>query len=243
VRVVVTRAEHQAGEMASRLRAIGAEPLLLPVISIEPPDDGGAALHAAMQQVDDYDWLVVTSVNTVERLTSFLPVANVRIAAIGPGTADALRSAGCDVDLVPGEFVAESLVASFPSGAGRVLLPRAEVARDVLPDGLRRKGWDVDVVTAYRTVNVKPPADLLDAALHADVITFTAPSTVRAFLEFSGDVRLPTVVCIGPVTAAAAREAGLTVAAVADEHTIDGLVETLSAFCHPGEGDSRTSGT
>ena len=127
--------------------------------------------------------------------------------------------------------MAESLLEAFPTppaDGGRVLLARAAVARDTLPDGLRAAGWDVDVVEAYRTVPARPDAALLDAAAAADVVTFTSSSTVTRYLEVAGPDRVPpTVACIGPVTAATAGEAGLTVTVEATEHTIPGLVRAL----------------
>ena len=137
-------------------------------------------------------------------------------------------------DLVPEEFVAESLLDAMPAGptdrSGRVLLARAAVARDVLPDGLRARGWEVDVVEAYRTVPAAADPDVLAAAAAADAITFTSSSTVTHYLDLAGaDQVPPTVVCIGPVTAETARSHGLGVTAVAAEHTIDGLVEVLTA--------------
>jgi uroporphyrinogen III methyltransferase/synthase len=187
--------------------------------------------------VGSYDWLVLTSVNGVDRFFSELPdsraLGAVRVAAIGRGTADALRRYRVVADLVPEEFVAESLLDAMPAGppdrTGRVLLARAAVARDVLPEGLRARGWEVDVIEAYRTVPAVPdPADLA-AAAGADAITFTSSSTVTHYLDLAGTDRVPpTVVCIGPVTAETARSHGLEVSAVADEHTIDGLVDALT---------------
>jgi uroporphyrinogen III methyltransferase/synthase len=227
-RVVVTRAPHQSAELVERLEAVGAVPLIMPVIDITDPDDGGEALEVAFANMPRYDWLVVTSVNTVDRFLMFEPHPGLRIAAIGPGTAERLRDEHLQVDLVPPEFVAESLLEEFPDGNGRVLLPRAAVARDVLPDGLRAKGWRVDVVDAYKTVAVQPPAEVVEQALTSDVVTFTAPSTVRAFLQASAG-RHPSgvVACIGPVTETALREADVKVDVVAPSHTIDGLVEAL----------------
>jgi uroporphyrinogen-III synthase len=156
------------------------------------------------------------------------------VAAIGPGTADALRRFGVVPDLIPDRFVAESLVDAFPAGAGKVLLPRAAVARDVLITGLGTKGWSVTVVAAYRTRRVEPSASALAEAAKADAITFTSSSTVTNFLDVAGlDAVPPVVACIGPVTAATARDAGLTVDVVAEEHTIHGLVDALvSALAH-----------
>jgi uroporphyrinogen-III synthase len=237
-RVVVTRARDQASDLVERLHRLGAETIELPAITIDDPDDGGAALRGAALQVGHYDWVIFTSANAVDRFCANLHdarwLAGVRVAAIGPGTADALRRFGVVADLIPEHFVAESLIEAFPFGNGQVLLPRAAVARDVLPESLRAKGWRVDVVEAYRTRPVEPPPSALAEAAKADAITFTSSSTVTNFLHVAGlDAIPPVVVCIGPVTAATAREAGLTVDVVAGEHTINGLVEALvSALGH-----------
>jgi uroporphyrinogen III methyltransferase/synthase len=225
VRVLVTRAREQASELSRRLRDLGAMPIELPAIELVDPVDA-VALADAAARVGEYDWVVFTSANTVAR---FLPlVGDARrfgtacIAAIGPGTAVALRARSLEADLVPPEAVAESVLAVFPNGPGRVLLPRAAVARDVLPDGLREKGWEVDVVEAYRTVPAPAPAE----APQADAITFTSSSTVTNFVALGLPVP-PVVACIGPVTAATAEELGLKVDVVASPHTIEGLVEAL----------------
>ena len=220
-RIVVTA----PGRLADRLRALGATVIECPVIAIEPNavDD---------ISVDGYDWLAFTSANAVKHFCPDLPRSEPgrsgqKVAAVGPGTAAALRERGIDVDLVPGEAVAEALVAAFPGGPGRVLLPQAEAARPTLADGLRGKGWDVDVVALYRTVAVPlSDAQRADAAT-ADAVTFTSASTVTNYLDAGGTVP-PVVVCIGPVTAEAARERGLEVSTVADPHTIDGLVAALA---------------
>src|SRR5207302_2265644 len=173
-----------------------------------------------------YDWVVFTSANAVERFLTLVPDArslgSAKVAAIGPGTAEALARFGIRPDVVPDRFVAESLLDGFPGGPGRVLLPRAADAREVLPDGLAAKGWQVDVVEAYRTVAGSPAPAALDGAAQADAITFTSSSTLTNYLEVAGAGRVPpVVVCIGPVTAETATAAGLTVDAVADQHTID----------------------
>ena len=239
-RVVVTRTRTQASDLVARLHDLGAETIELPVIDIADPTDGGAALRAAATRVHEYDWVVFTSANAVTRLLPLLRDARAlgaaRVAAIGPGTADALRSYNVEADLVPPEFVAESLLDAFDAGSGRVLLPRAAVARDVLPDGLRAKGWDVDVVEAYRTVRPTTDQRALDAVAAADAITFTSSSTVTNFVEVAGTGRVPDIVaCIGPITAETARKAGLRVDVVAGTHTIGGLVEALGeAFATRG---------
>jgi uroporphyrinogen-III synthase len=133
--------------------------------------------------------------------------------------------------------VAESLLDAFPPGPGRVLLPRAAVARDVLPAGLAERGYTVDVVEAYRTVIGRPSSEALGAAATASAVTFTSSSTVTNFLAVAGDLPVPPVVaCIGPVTADTARAAGLTVDVVAAEHTIDGLVAALVGALGPDPG-------
>jgi uroporphyrinogen III methyltransferase/synthase len=236
--VVVTRARAQAPALSSRLRELGAAVVEVPVIEIGDAADGGAARRAAAARVGSYDWLVLTSVNGVDRFFAEIPdsrvLGRVKVAAIGRGTADALRRYRVVADLVPEEFVAESLLDAMPAGptdrAGRVLLARAAVARDVLPEGLRARGWEVDVVEAYRTVPAAADPDVLVAASAADAITFTSSSTVTHYLDLAGAERVPpTVVCIGPVTAETARSHGLAVTAVAQEHTIDGLVAALTA--------------
>jgi uroporphyrinogen III methyltransferase/synthase len=233
-RVVVTRARAQASELASRLRALGADAIELPVIAIEDPDDGGTALRECARRVGEYDWVAFTSTNGVHRFFALVPdtrvLGGVRVAAIGPGTADALAGYRVVADLVPIDFVAEALLAAFPPEPGRLLLPRAAVARDTLPDGLRAKGWDVDVVDAYRTTAGHPTPEQRAAAAGADVVAFTSSSTVERYLELMGPDRVPPVVaCIGPITAATARAHGITVTVEAAVHTIDGLVDALVA--------------
>lgn len=231
-RVVVTRTRTQASDLVARLHDLGAETIEMPVIEIGDPADGGAALRGAAARAHEYAWVVFTSANAVTRFVPLLRDArafgSACVAAIGPGTADALRTYNVEADLVPHEFVAESLLDAFDDGPGRVLLPRAAVARDVLPDGLRAKGWDVDVVEAYRTVRPTIDQAALDAVATADAITFTSSSTVANFVDVAGTDRVPDIVaCIGPITAETARNAGLRVDVVAGEHTIAGLVAAL----------------
>ncbi|MEJ7844481.1 MAG: uroporphyrinogen-III C-methyltransferase [Acidimicrobiales bacterium] len=239
--VVVTRTRAQASTLVAGLRELGAEPVELATIRVETAADGGAALRAAVAHVGRYDWLVLTSPNGVERTFAELPdtraLGGVRVAAIGPSTAAALARYRVVPDLVPERFVAESLLAAFPpppGGTGHVLLARAAVARDVLPDGLRAMGWEVDVVEAYRTVAAPAePAELTRAAA-ADVITFTSSSTVERYLELAGPDRVPpTIACIGPVTAATARAHGLHVDIEAPVHTVAGLLDALVAHLTP----------
>lgn len=254
--VVVTRASEQAGGLLDRLVASGADVVAAPTIEILDPADGGAALIEALAGPVSYDWLVVTSPNGAARVLDAMGHTGgaartgslgdgVRVAAIGPGTAEVLAGAGRSVDLQPERFVAESLLDAFgdpPPGGGRVLVARAAVARDVLPDGLRARGWTVDVVDAYRTVGVRYDDDTRARVGAADAITFTSSSTVRNFVDAMGGPGPalahvpPVVVCIGPVTAATARELGFLVTAVAEEHTIDGLVNSLVDAVLPPTG-------
>jgi uroporphyrinogen III methyltransferase / synthase len=241
-RVVVTRASEQAGELVMRLQAQGAATVEVPAIEIREPADGGAALSAAVDRLAGYDWVVLTSPNGARRLLDAIrdrgrdarAFAGARLAAIGPGTAEALASANLVVDLVPPRFVAESLLDAFPAptaAGGRLLLVRAAVARDVLPEGLRGRGWDVDVVEAYRTEQAPLSEEQAAAVAAADVVTFTSSSTVSNFLAALGGRAIPpAVVAIGPITAATARDHGLAVDVEAEVHTIDGLVDALVAW-------------
>jgi uroporphyrinogen III methyltransferase/synthase len=230
--VVVTRTAEQAGELSGRLRRLGAQVLEVPTIAVTEPADGGAALRDAVARVADYEWVVLTSPNGARRFCAELrdgrDLAGVRLAAIGPGTADVLAEHHLVCDLVPERFVAEGLLEVFPAPSGRntVLLARAEVARDVLPEGLAAAGWDVDVVTAYRTQPAQVTPETAEQVAAADAITFTSSSTVTNFIATGAPVP-PVVAAIGPVTAATAQEAGLTVTVEAGVHTLDGLVDAL----------------
>ena len=233
--IVVTRAREQASELRARLEALGAEVIELPAIDIEPVD-------FALPELSAYDWIVFTSVNGVRAFfergidvagLDARALASLRVAAIGPGTARDLRARGVRADLVPERFVAESLLDAFPAptGGGRVLLARAEQARDVLPEGLTERGYTVDVLAVYRTTRAAPdPAALARVQSGAvDAVTFTSSSTVDNFCATVGTVPgpQPLVVSIGPVTSATVVGHGLRVDAEATEHTIDGVVAAL----------------
>ncbi|MDE0652483.1 MAG: uroporphyrinogen-III synthase [bacterium] len=238
-RILVVRPAAQGLASAEVLRAAGAEPVLAPLIELLPPTDGGIALAAAVRRLAGYDWLVLTSANGVRRFAEALSgddlPGGLRIAAIGPATAAELGEMGAEVSLLPERFVAEALVDAFPpsgepAGAGRVLVVRAEVARDVLPAGLRAKGWSVDVVAAYRArprVLAEPERA---AVATCDTVIFTSPSVVEAFCDQPEPLSVPqTVAAIGPVTASAARRRNLTVHIEATEYTVEGLVAALVA--------------
>ena len=237
-RVVVTRPKGQAGALRSALQAAGAEVIDVPIIEITEPADEGAALREAAASLASYDWVVVTSRNGARRLLDVVSDARVfggaRVAAIGPGTAAALRTAHITADLQPDRYVAEALVEAFPpppTGGGRVLLVRAAVARDVVPDGLRQAGWNVDVVDAYRTIGRAVDDEQRAAVTAADIVTFTSSSTVEHFVQaFGVDAGATLVACIGPVTAATAKKHGLHVDVIAAVHSVNGLVDELVRF-------------
>lgn len=235
LRVVVTRTREQASSLVAQLEACGVVPIEVPVIATAEPADGGLALTAAVESLGAGDWVAVTSPTGAERFCAALSASTVldgvRFAAVGPSTAAVLERHGITPDLLPPQFVAESLLDVFPSppvGGGRVVLARAAVGRDVLPGGLVRAGWAVDVVEAYRTVPTTITDGQRSEVASADVVTFTASSTVERFIDLVGIGAVPpTVAVIGPITAATAREQGLVVDVEAAEHTIPGLVAAL----------------
>ncbi len=233
--IVVTRAREQASGLAERLRRSGAAVVEVPTVALIDPADGGTALGEAAAGLAEFDWVVFASTNAVERLWAHVNDARAfgscRLAAVGAATADALAAHGLRPDLVPsGLATAEALAAALPSGNGRVLLPQADRAQPTLAEGLAGKGWQVDVVEAYRTVTAAPVPAKLTAAADADAITFTSGSTVTGYLAVAGNPPAvpPVVVTIGPRTTAAAREAGLTVTAEAAEATIEALAEAVA---------------
>ena len=245
-RVVVTRATAMPGTLADLLRARGADVIEAPSTAIEALDP--AAIDEAVQQLASYDWLVLTSVVGVRFFREALDragldtrsLASTDIAVIGPSTARALGEMGLKPDLVPPRFVAESLLEVMRATEGmrgaRVLYAGAEDARPVLADGLRELGAIVDVVATYRSriVTEGPEVEALRADLDrrgADFVTFTSASSVSGFVAQVGADRAAKVnaISIGPVTSAAAREAGITVVAEAASATIPGVVEALTA--------------
>jgi uroporphyrinogen-III synthase len=228
--------------LSERLRAVGAEPIICAMIKSAPPLDW-APLDRALERLKHYDWVIFTSANGVrsffERATvlerSTEELRDRRIGAVGRATAKALEEHGEPVDFVPDEYVAEAIVAGIGDIAGRrILLPRADIARKVLVEGLEAKGALVDDVIAYRTLPADPGNDLLPSGV--DIATFTSASAVRNFVVWLGDrpaheVLIGAVIaCIGPITARAAEEAGLGVDVVAPEHTLDGLIRAVITF-------------
>jgi uroporphyrinogen III methyltransferase/synthase len=239
-RIVVTRDRNQASDLAEPLESLGAEALLLPAIEIRDPSDP-KPLDEAIARLDSYDWLIFTSANGVRHFVSMLDKSSrdlrslkARICAIGPATKAAVEALHLKVDLMPQEYVAESLVEAFSTEsleASRILLPRAAVARDLVPRELSRRGAAVDVVEAYQTL---APADLaqrtraiLDRKPHW--ITFTSSSTVTNFIAAAGREALTQtkIASIGPITSATLREHGIEPTVEAQLHTVGGLVEAI----------------
>jgi uroporphyrinogen III methyltransferase / synthase len=238
-RIVVTRARPQASGFAATLRALGAEVVELPAIRIEPRIETEEVKRVA-GGVGAYDLLCLTSPNGVRLLFEAMEhagldaraLAGVTVAAIGPGTARALAERGVLADVVPERFVAEGLIEALEDeevAGARVLVARAAEARDVLPDALRERGAEVDVLALYETVREQPGAEKIEAAQSADYITFTSSSTVTNLAEALGD-RFPNaarIVSIGPITSETIRARGLEVDVEAERHDIDGLLEAL----------------
>ena len=234
-RIVVTRAKGQAGGLAARLEALGACVIEIPTIEIQPPADP-APLDRAIANLGSYDWLIFTSANGVryfmdrlDRSAADLRSLRARICAIGPATRAAVEALHLKVDLMGTEYVAESLLEAFAAydlSGKRVLLPRAAVARDVIPAELATRGAQVDVVEAYRTVAPESTEPFPDAI---DAITFTSSSTVQNFVSLYGAEALHGVkaISIGSITTRTALSLGVEIAAEAQPFTVDGLLEAI----------------
>jgi uroporphyrinogen III methyltransferase/synthase len=241
-RIVVTRAREQADTLSARLRALGAEAIELPTIEIRPAADY-APLDNAIAQLESYDWLIFTSANGVrffldrlDRSAVDLRSLRAHLCAIGPATRTAIESLHLKVDVMGKEYVAEGLLEAFAAhdlAGKRVLLPRAAVARDLVPDELTRRGAHVDVVEAYRTMApedaARRAAEVFGAPHKPDCITFTSSSTVQNFVNLAGAAALEgvKVVSIGPITSRTARDLGIHIAAEAKVFTTEGLVEAV----------------
>jgi uroporphyrinogen-III synthase len=252
IRVLVGRARHQASALSSALRMRGAEVLEIPFIEIRQPRSY-KPLDEALQKLNGYDWMILTSVNGVEAVWSRLKKLGLdvrkpkrlKIAAIGPATRSAIEKRGFKVDVVPKQYVAEAVVKSLRSRVKgkRVLLARAREARDVIPEELRKAGALVDVVEAYETVVPKSGQARLKAALkdknqRPHVITFTSPSTVKNFVallnldpkcKFSRELDNVRLASIGPITSGTLRKLGFEVHIEAMQYTIPGLVAAIVA--------------
>ncbi len=242
-RVLVTRAAHQAGKLSDGLRALGAEPVEVPVLEIQPPASY-EPLDVALRHLGSYDWLILTSANTVyalvERVAALgivTPSSNPKVAAIGSSTAQAARDAGFTVNLTPESYVAESMVRILQGqiSGKRFLLARAAVARDVIPGALREAGAMVDEVDAYQ--NVVPeaaPQQLRQAiAQGLDAATFTSSSSATHLAEVAraAGILFPfagvPAVSIGPITSETLRELAWPPADEGDPHDIPGLLEAV----------------
>ncbi len=240
--MLVTRPERQAEQMVAALRAHGAEPVTFPATRIDPPGDGGAALARAARDLERFDWVVASSANAVERLAVAAEAAGLDRAAlgvprwgcVGPGTAGALRDLQVEPAVVAERYHAEGLLEALPLAGlrgKRVLLPLAAGARAILREGLEAAGAEVTAVEAYRSVPDGRGARGVRERLHRgeiDVVTFTASSSVEAFIDTVGrDTGGALVAVIGPATGATAESMGMQVGVVARQHTIEGLIESL----------------
>lgn len=246
IKVVITRPISQSEEIAKSLTEAGFEAILFPVIEIQGEEDK-RALDQALNQLSQYDWVIFTSVNGVrlffdrlhERNLPF-PVAGstpLKVAAIGPKTAQAVQQRGVSVDWMPTEYVAEAILPGLGDLNGKwVLLPRAKIARPALPNAIQKAGGIVHEIALYQTSLVEVDQKSLAVfSQGVDWITFTSPSTVRHFVEILEDHQIdpfhlagnPKIACIGPITAQAAHAAGYGVELVAEEYTAAGLVKAL----------------
>ena len=248
-RIVITRTREQSRVLAERLTELGAEPVICPAIAIVPPKSYDA-LDSAIRNVARYDWIIFASANSVRAFSERFALAGklstllgrLRIAAVGSATAKALSERLRAPDFTPNLFKADAILALIGNVRGqRILLPSADIARDVLANGLRARGADVDVVEAYRTVAAPRIAELAETvrSCTADAVMFASPSGVRYALQALNDMGLtpaslsaqsnrPAFICIGDVTASAARQLGLPVDATAAEHTTEGLVAAIT---------------
>ena len=226
-RVVITRAETDALPLARRLEGLGAIPLVVPAILVEYADP--APLDAALANIRDYQWIIFTSRHGVEAVFRRISaIQGPRVAAIGPTTTAELQSHGLQPDLVPDVHVAEAILEKLGDVRGsRILLPRADIARRQIADVLRERGATVDDIPVYHT---GPAPGARPDLRGVDAVTFTSSSTVKNFLAAGPVPPGAKVVCIGPITAATAREYGLNVTEVAGSYTEDGIVAALLAL-------------
>lgn len=246
--IIVTRAREQASQLTAKLEELGANCIEAPVIKIAPPSDDYAGMDKAIAQIGTYDWLIFTSVNGVDRFFARLhqkgldtrALAKAKFAAIGSATAKKLRENGIIADKIPKMFRAEGVLEVLKDDIWdgvKILLPRAQKAREALPEGLEQMGAKVDVVEAYCTKMMDDEKDIIKHMLKegkADMITFTSSSTVDNLLKLIDDdktlLNKTAKACIGPITARTCAQHGLTVDVEADVYTIDGLVNKIKNF-------------
>lgn len=251
MKILITRPQAQSLAFAEGLRKAGMEPVAFPVIEIQPIENN-VALQRALLKLACYEWVVFTSVNGVDVVwetlhglgVSAVP-EKVRLAAIGPKTAEALRARGMSPAFVPQEYVAEAILPGLGDLQGRwVLLPRAEIARQALPEAILRAGGVPHEIAVYRTLPALiDPRGLAALSSGVDVVTLTSPSTVQNFVTLVRSAGLdplalpgdPAFACIGPITEQAARMEGLPRRIVADEYTTEGLIRAIQTFI-PREG-------
>lgn len=242
MKVLITRPRAQADDFAEKLRSAGFEPIFFPVIEIQPIENN-VALERALDKLYCYEWVIFTSVNAVEVVFDKRPplplgdASGLRVAAIGPKTAETLQTRGITPDFVPEEYVAEAILPGLGDLQGRwVLLPRAEIARAELPKAILNAGGIAHEITVYRTLPAEIDMDGLNALNSGvDVVTFTSASTVENFFTLVRQHELdpmslpnnPLFACIGPITEQAAIEAGFQNILVAKEYTTDGLIEVI----------------
>jgi uroporphyrinogen III methyltransferase/synthase len=250
-RIVVTRAREQASGFLAGLAELGAECIEFPTIEVVPPESWDS-LDRAIEAIESYHWLLFTSVNGVRYFLRRLKalekdvrdLKGLKIGAIGPKTAEVWQRFGIRPDLMPGEYRAEAVVADFQKWGvkgARILLPRAESAREILPEELQKMGAHVDVVSAYRTV--KPDHDTVQVREMfekgaIDMVTFTSSSTVNNFVQMfeahgqklKNWMSSMAVACIGPITAKTAQENGFTVSLVPADYTVESLTDSIVQY-------------
>ncbi len=245
--ILVTRTREQASDLSQRLKELGANPIEFPAIEVIPPESWVEVDHC-LKKLDEYDWIIFTSANGVrfflERLLALgMDIRDLRgpqICAIGPKTAEGLEALKVRVDYIPVEYRAEAILAGLRKEnwpGKRVLIPRARMARDILPEGLRRAGAVVDVVEVYQTVSPSgDPGDIIDRLQSGEIaaVTFTSSSTVANFMERMGAAKARgllkgvVVASIGPITAEKAKSLGIETAVMPKEYTIPALVKALA---------------
>lgn len=220
---MVTRAAHQAGGLVELLSSRGAHAIVMPLLTVEEPEDGGRSRDEMLGGLADFDWVVVTSPNGASRVAPFLRgEAAPAVAVVGRATEAVL---GRPATLVASPARADALVEQFPTGRGRVLVVQGNLADDTVRDGLASRGWEVTVVVAYRTTRPSPDADAMMEALAADVLLLASGSAARGWHGIFGRRTPPVVVCIGPSTAAEAAALGIDVTATAEHQSIEAMVD------------------
>lgn len=258
-KIVITRPAEQADGFSERICSLGGVPVKFPVIAVAPPDSWAAA-DSAIDHLERYEWILFTSVNGVHAFIGRVlehnrgikeALAWVKICTVGLRTAEAVEQHGLQVDFVPGEFRAEAIVAGFQEmGASgeKILIPRAQIGREILPEELVRMGMRVDVVPVYKIIRPETDASWLKTMLRnreIDVVTFTSGSCVRNFIEILGTEEYKIllkgikIACISPVTVDAVRKYHLEADIVPDNYTVDDLVDAIVRYYKKSEVRSK----